>query len=77
MYPSEDQPENVDCDTKILVEGESNQGSKEPFEDQELESGRAGTTQRNGKMLVTGRNFVLCNAHTNEHQSVGKWPGSR
>ena len=70
MYPSQDQPENVDWDAKT-VEGENNQGSKKRIEDRELESGRLDTTKRSGKMLVTGRNFALCNANTNEHQSVG------
>ena len=69
MYPSQDQPENIDWDAKI-VEGENNQGSKKCIKDRELESGRLDTTKRSSKILVTSRNFALCNTNTNEYQSI-------
>ena len=49
------EPADVDWDAKTPVGSNYQPGN--PVKDGELELGRAGTRQRNGKMLVTGRKF--------------------
>jgi hypothetical protein len=54
---SRDMPADIDWDAKSLPESDGHPDGRKAAE-RELESGRAGSVKRSGKMLVAGRNSL-------------------